>query len=222
MLPPQNIFHVGYNNWFLVGIYITLLGVFLYGILRPRSRVEWRSAGIAQAWVIALYAEMYGLPLTMYGLAWLTGRTEYAHDHFHGHAWAYLFGFGDKGAIATDVIGQLFIITGAVLALASWRQVYRAQAGLVTTGLYRYVRHPQYTGFFLFLIGSLVNWPTLITLAMFPFLVMVYYRLAKAEETEARARLGDDYAEYCAVTGMFLPRFLNYRTAAFPSRTGLN
>ncbi len=182
-----------------------LLGVFLYGILRPRTRTQWRSAGMAQAWVIALYAEMYGLPLTMYGLAALTGQTEYATNHFRGHAWAYLFGWGDTGAIICDVVGQAFIAAGAIIALQGWRQIYRGKGELVQTGLYRRIRHPQYTGFFLFLIGSLINWPTLITLLMFPLLCWTYYRLAREEESDSLVAFGEEYRAYQRVSGMFLP-----------------
>jgi hypothetical protein len=151
----MRLFEIGYGNWILVGFYILILGVFLYGILRPRKKAEWRSAGAASAFVIALYAEMYGLPLTMYGVAWLTGRSEFAQDHFHGHAWAYLFGWGESGAIVFDVLGQLLIVLGAIIALIGWRQIHRGHGTMVTTGLYRYVRHPQYTGFYLFLLLGL-------------------------------------------------------------------
>ncbi len=198
-------FRIGYDNWWLVGFYVVVVGAFLFGILRPRTRREWRSAGIAQAWVIALYAEMYGLPLTMYLLATATGRAEYARDHFHGHAWAYVFGWGEIGAIICDVIGQTLIAAGAIIALVGWRQIYRGHGQLVRDGLYKRIRHPQYTGFFLFLAGSLFNWPTLITVLMFPFLVYTYYRLAKLEEAEALATFGDEYRSYQQVTGMFLP-----------------
>jgi hypothetical protein len=111
----SEIFRVSYHNWFLVVFYIALVGLFVFGILRPRRRAEWRSAGVAQGWVIALYAEMYGLPLTMYLVAWITGRSEFVTDHFRGHAWAYLFGWGDTGAIVCDVIGQLLVVAGAAL-----------------------------------------------------------------------------------------------------------
>jgi cbb3-type cytochrome oxidase subunit 3 len=197
---------VGYHNWWLVAFYVVVVGVFIFGILRPRRRTEWRSAGMAQGWVMALYAEMYGVPLTMYLVAWLTGQSEFATDHFRGHAWAYLFGWGDAGAIVCDVIGQLLIVAGAVLGVMGWRQVYRGGGGLVRTGLYRRIRHPQYTGFLLFLLGSIINWPTLLTLLMLPVLVWVYYRLAKEEETEAVTRFGDEYRRYQAATGMFWPR----------------
>lgn len=199
-------FRVDYQQWPLVAAYVVILGVFLYGILRPRRRVEWRSAGVAQAFVVALYTEMYGLPLTMYLVAWLTGRSEFAQDHFHGHAWAYLFGWGDAGAIAFDVIGQALIFAGGLLALAGWRQIHRGHGALVTTGLYCFVRHPQYTGFLLFLVGSLVNWPTLPTLLMLPVLVWVYHRLARTEEAEAEAAYGPAYRDYRRRTGKFLPR----------------
>jgi methanethiol S-methyltransferase len=197
---------IGYDNWWLVAFYVALLGAFLFGILRPRGRAEWRSAGMAQGWVIALYAEMYGLPLTMYLVAWLTGKSEYATDHFRGHAWAFLFGWGDTGAIVLDVVGQLLIVAGVVLALVGWRQIYRGQGRLVKSGLYRRIRHPQYTGFFLFLLGSIVNWPTLITVLMLPVLLVVYYRLAKVEEADALVRFGEEYRRYQALSGMFLPR----------------
>lgn len=205
-MKTMGLFRIGYDNWFLVAFYVLLLGVFLFGILRPRRRSEWRSAVMAQGWVIALYAEMYGLPLTMYLVAWLRGRTEYVTDHFRGHAWAYLLGWGDAGAIVCDVIGQWLIAAGAVLGIVGWRQIYRGQGGLMCTGLYRRIRHPQYAGFFLFLLGSSINWPTLVTLLMLPVLLVVYYRLAKQEEADALARFGDEYRRYQATSGMFWPR----------------
>ncbi|MBE0540661.1 MAG: isoprenylcysteine carboxylmethyltransferase family protein [Verrucomicrobia bacterium] len=156
--------------------------------------------------VIALYAEMYGLPLTMYLAAWLTGRTEFAQDHFHGHAWAFLLGWGDTGAILFDLVGQLLIVAGALQALAGWRQIHRVRGAMVTGGLYRFVRHPQYTGFFLFLLGIILNWPTLPTLLMLPLLGWVYYRLARTEEAEAEQVFGKAYREYRRNSGMFFPR----------------
>ena len=200
------LFRIGYHNPWLVAGYLVLAGGFIYGVLRPRSKAEWRSLGVAQAFVVALYAEMYGLPLTMYGLAWITGRAEFATDHFHGHAWAYLFGWGETGALVLTLLGNALVAAGGGVALMGWRQIHRAQGGLVRVGLYRRIRHPQYTGFFLFLFGSLVNWPTLPTVLMFPVLLWLYVRLARQEERDAARNFGAEYDRYRAETGMFLPK----------------
>jgi protein-S-isoprenylcysteine O-methyltransferase Ste14 len=204
-----HLFHVSYYNWFLVVFYVLIVGVFIFGILRPRKKTEWRSAGIAQAWVIALYAEMYGLPLTMYLLAGFIGKThaEVEQTHFLGHLWPLLFGNDDlRWLIVCDVIGQTLIILGAVLAVIGWRRIHRSNGTLVTDGIYRYIRHPQYTGFYLFLIGSIINWPTIITVCMLPVLCWTYYRLARMEEADALREFGEKYREYIETTGMFVPR----------------
>ena len=166
----NEVFSIGYFNWWLVGIYVVLVGVFLYGILQPRRKTEWKSAGAAQAWVIALYAEMYGTPLTAYAVMNVLGRsTKDAESHYNGHLWPIIFGVGEDGLVLTQfvtvVLGQTLIVIGALLAIFGWRQLYSAvkREEMATKGLYRYIRHPQYTGFFLFLLGSVINWPTIAT-----------------------------------------------------------
>ena len=67
------------------------------------------------------------------------------------------------------------------------------------------MRHPQYTGFFLVIAGFLIQWPTIVTLLMFPFLIYMYYRLAKKEEIGMIGRFGDEYLGYMERTPMFLP-----------------
>ena len=214
----SDVFRIDYHNWWLVVFYLLLAGGFIYGVLRPRTRTEWRSLGLAQAFIVALYAEMYGLPLTMYGLAWLTGKTDFATDHFHGHAWAYLLGWDETGAVVLTFVGNALVALGGLVALLGWRQVHRAKGGLVREGLYRRIRHPQYTGFFLFFIGSLVNWPTLPTLVMFPILLWVYWRLALAEERDVANAFSGDYQRYRRTTGMFLPRW-NAKSGPLNSET---
>ncbi len=214
----SDVFRIDYHNWWLVVFYLLLAGGFIYGVLRPRTRTEWRSLGLAQAFVVALYAEMYGLPITMYGVAWLTGKTDFANDHFHGHAWAYLLGWDETGAVVLTFVGNALVALGGLIALLGWRQVHRAKGGLVRDGLYRRIRHPQYTGFFLFLIGSLVNWPTLPTLVMFPILLWVYWRLALTEERDVANAFCDDYQSYRRTTGMFLPRW-NAKSGPLNSET---
>lgn len=206
----NGLFHIGYHNWFLVVFYVLIVGTFIFGLLRPRKKTEWRAAGVAQAWVIALYAEMYGLPLTMYLLAGFLGRSEsdLTQNHFLGHLWPLLFGNDDiRWLIVCDLIGNGLVIAGAVLAIVGWRKIHGSSGKLVNDGIYRHIRHPQYTGFYLFLIGSIVNWPTIITICMLPVLLWLYYRLARREEADAIAEFGDAYRIYAARTGMFLPKF---------------
>jgi len=208
-----SIFKIGYFNGWLVAIYIILVGVFLFGILRPRRKVEWKSAGVAQAWVMALYAEMYGVPLTAYFVMTWFGRTQAdAENHFNGHLWPIVLSIPDAYLRQTQVwftlVGQLLILLGGLLAVLGWREIHRAVASnsMAQSGLYRFVRHPQYTGFYLFLIGSVINWPTALTLLTLPALCWVYRRLAIAEEEEALEIFGDDYQRYMQRTGRFLPR----------------
>src|SRR5437870_3878001 len=116
----RELFQVRYYNWFLVGFYVLIVGLFVFGILRPRNKREWRTAGMAQAWVIALYAEMYGLPLTMYLFASFLGRStdELTQNHFLGHLWPLLFGSDDpKWLIICDVIGNSLVVIGAALGI---------------------------------------------------------------------------------------------------------
>ena len=181
-------------------------------MLRPRRKSEWKSAGAAQAWVIALYAEMYGTPLTAYlVMGWLGRTSQDAETHFNGHLWPLVFGVSSANAeIAqfwTALIGESLIVIGALLALFGWRQLHRAARNdeMVQHGLYRYIRHPQYTGFFLFLLGSIINWPTIPTLLTLPVLWWVYLRLAKTEEQDALKKFGDRYRTYMSQTGRFLP-----------------
>ena len=77
---------------------------------------------------------------------------------------------------------------------------------MATTGPYGYVRHPQYIGFVLVMFGFLLQWPTILTLAMFPVLVWMYARLARQEEHDTLAVFGDAYARYMAQVPRFIPR----------------
>ncbi len=106
------------------------------------------------------------------------------------------------------ILSFVFIGGGFVLISAAWKVLYEAQRQhtLATTGPYAYVRHPQYVGFILIMIGFLFQWPTLLTLAMFPILVWMYVRLAHQEEREVRTEFGDAYARYAAHVRAFIPR----------------
>lgn len=201
-----------YGLWPLVIINAGVLILFAFSFTHPRTARDWRSLGAFSAFLVALFTEMYGFPLTIYLLAgWLGGRYPSLDllSHKTGHLWLALLGWkGDPHLSPLHWLSDLMIAGGFLLIAAAWRTLYRAQqAGQVATdGPYAYLRHPQYVGFIVIMLGFLVQWPTLPTLIMFPVLVAMYVRLARREEREALAQFGDRYATYAASTPAFIPR----------------
>lgn len=201
-----------YGLWPVVILNTALFVIFAFSFARPRTRRDWRSFGAFSAFLLALFTEMYGFPLTMYLLAgWL--QTRYPGidllSHNAGHLWQTLLGWqGDPHLNPLHLLSNVLIGGGFILLGAAWDVLYKAQRErqLAITGPYAYVRHPQYVAFMLILAGFLVQWPTLLTLLMFPVLMVMYARLASREEREIMAELGDEYAVYLAGTPRFLPR----------------
>jgi protein-S-isoprenylcysteine O-methyltransferase Ste14 len=154
---------------------------------------------------------MYGFPLTIYLLSgWLMRRYPgvdlFAHNN--GHLWETLLGTqGDPHLSALHFLSSVLIFGGLMLLAMAWRVLYAAQVNhtLAVSGPYHYIRHPQYVGFIVIMVGFLLQWPTLITLAMFPVLVTMYMRLARREERESVAVFGDTYTRYIARTPAFVP-----------------
>jgi protein-S-isoprenylcysteine O-methyltransferase Ste14 len=201
-----------YGLWPIVVVNSAVFLIFAFSFTRPRSFRDWRSFGAFAAFVVALFTEMYGFPLTIYLLAgWLGGRFPELNvlTHDGGHLWPTLLCLpGDPHTSPLHLASDLAIVAGFILLGASWKVLYAAQrAGrLATTGPYARLRHPQYVGFTLIMAGFLLQWPTLPTLAMFPILVTMYARLARREERDAVATFGDAYVQYDAVTPAFVPR----------------
>jgi protein-S-isoprenylcysteine O-methyltransferase Ste14 len=202
-----------YGLWSLVLINSAVFVLFTYSFFKPQTRRDWRSFGAFRAFLVALFAEMYGFPLTIYLLSgWLQSRFAgidwFAHDA--GHLLEMMFGSKTNPHGGPFHILSFVLIGGGFwLIAAAWRVLYDAQQRreLATKGPYSYVRHPQYAGFILIMLGFLFQWPTLLTLAMFPILVVMYVRLAREEEHEARAEFGEAYDRYAATTSGWLPRF---------------
>ncbi len=197
-----------YGWWPLVALHVGLLLAFVLGYLRPARPREWRSFGVVGAFFVALYTEMYGFPLTIYLLTALLERAPFPDPFAHnsGNLIASLLGLGEVWAMLFMLLGGVIIVAAVVIVSASWKRIHEAEDGLITEGPYAVVRHPQYTGLMLGILGALVQWPTLLTLLMAPILVLTYYRLARREERELEQKFGDEYAAYRARTPMLLPR----------------
>lgn len=202
-----------YGLWLLVVLNAALFIFFAWSFYKPANNRDWRSFGMYSAFVVALFAEMYGFPLTIYLLSgWLSTRFPGVDwlSHDAGHLLEMLFGWEANphfGPFHLTSFG--FILGGFWLLSRAWPVLYQArqEGALATTGPYAHVRHPQYAGFVLIMFGFLIQWPTLVTLVMFPVLVWAYARLARREEREVLATFGNDYRAYMQRTPPFLPRF---------------
>jgi len=198
-----------YGMWPFVVINTAIFIFFVLSYLKPKRRREWRSMGAFSAFTVALFTEMYGFPLTIYLLTSTLGSRYPVIDpftHINGHLWVALSGGSTAMWGLVMLLSWSAMIGGLVIMGKAWKQIHKANGELVTSGLYRLVRHPQYFGLFLITVGFLIQWPTIITAAMWPILMLMYYRLARREEKEIESRFGDQYVTYRQQVPMFWPR----------------
>ena len=201
-----------YGLWGLVIINSVVFVLFAYSFFKPRTPRDWRSFGAFSAFLVALFVEMYGFPLTMYFMAgWLQSRYPnvdwFSHDA--GHLLEMMFGWkANPHAGPFHILSFIFIGGGFVLISTAWKVLYDAQQkrALATTGPYSYVRHPQYVGFIMVMFGFLLPWPTILTLVMFPVLTFMYVKLAKTEERDSIAEFGSAYTKYTSDVPGFIPK----------------
>lgn len=202
-----------YGLWSLVILNSVIFIIFAFSFAKPQTKTDWRSFGAFSAFLVALFTEMYGFPLTIYLLSgWLSekypGVDFLAHEN--GHLWHTVFGFeGNAHFDPMHLASFVFIGAGFWILSAAWTVLYKAQSTgkLAVTGLYAKIRHPQYIGFIAIMFGFLLQWPTIPTLVLFPILSYMYVRLAKKEEADARAQFGKAYDDYAVAVPAFIPKF---------------
>lgn len=198
-----------FGQWGYAIIWAILGAVFI--LFTPFYKKSQRKpAGVYLAFIVAMAFEMFGIPMSMYILAWVFGR-QIPEGILWGHTLSTWIGHLGM------YIGTVLILTGIGLVVLGWREVYRrywskdsGRGELITDGIYRLIRHPQYTGFMLITLGMLLDWATLPMLIMWPVMAVLYYRLARREEREMEAEFGEPYRAYLRSTAMFvpLPRFI--------------
>ena len=201
-----------YGLWGLAVINSIVFIGFAYSFVKPMNLRDWRSFGAYSAFIVALFAEMYGFPLTIYLLSgWLGSRYPGVNlfGHEAGHLWWLVTGQqGNPHFGVLHILSFVFIFAGFALLSKSWHVLYHAQrrSQLAVAGPYHVVRHPQYIGFVSIMFGFLLQWPTLLTLVMFPVLVFMYVRLAISEERDSEQAFGQAWRDYAAVTPRFIPK----------------
>ncbi len=201
-----------YGMWPVVIFNILLFLFFAIGFIRPKKKFEWRSMGAFTGFIVALFTEMYGFPLTIYFLTIWLGKSYPVLDPFShpsGHLVLVFLGLAHSALAMTilHIISNTIMFFGFYITYKGWILIHSAKGErLVTEGIYSHVRHPQYGGLFLITIGFLIQWPSLTTIIMWSILIFAYYRLAMREEKELEKKFGQEFFEYRTNVHTFIPR----------------
>ncbi|MEM3832376.1 MAG: isoprenylcysteine carboxylmethyltransferase family protein [Thermoprotei archaeon] len=196
-----------YGNWGLVVASILLASFIFFVFIGWPKRLDWKSFGLTEAFIISLFTEMFGVPLTIYIISSFLG-VDIAPSGLTGHLWAvFLNLYGgvnlEVGVFIVMFVSIIMIVAGLIMIIGGWISIYKGRDMLVVSGFYSYVRHPQYLGLMIILTGFIVQWPTILTLLMYPVLLFLYYKQALKEEADLIRRFGNVYLVYASKT----PRF---------------
>lgn len=200
-----------YGLWPVVIFNVGLFLFFVISFIEPKRKFEWRSMGAFIGFILALFTEMYGFPLTIYLLSGWMGQSYPVlnpFSHAHGHLWLVFFGLGDShmAMVILHIISNLLIFGGLLILHQGWKLIHASKGEeLVTQGVYSSIRHPQYSGLFLITIGFLIQWPSISTIIMWPVLMFAYYKLAKREEKDVEKKFGNEYIKYKNQVPAFIP-----------------
>ncbi|CAJ36503.1 methyltransferase family protein [Methanocella arvoryzae] len=193
-----------FGTWWAVLAWIVIFGIFiLFMPFYKKSQIK--PTGTYLAFIVAMAVEMFGVPFSMYIIGWLFGIW-LPEGILWGHTLGQYIGLWGM------YIGIIFMLLGIALVVLGWKQIHKdywskesGQGKLVTGGIYRFIRHPQYTGFFLITLGMICEWATIPLILLYGLLLFLYYGLARREEKELEQEFGNDYAEYRQKTKMFVP-----------------
>ncbi len=209
----EDLGNYAYGMWTVVVFNVILFLFFVLGFIKPKTNTEWRSMGAFAAFIVALFTEMYGFPLTIYFLSSWMGKfypVLNPFSHSHGHLWLVLLGLGDSqiAMIILHIVTNVMIFYGLYVMQNGWVLIHAAKGKhLITEGVYAHVRHPQYSALFLITLGFLIQWPSILTLIMWPILMFTYYRLAMKEEKDVEKIFGKQYGEYSKKVPAFIPKW---------------
>ena len=202
-----------YGFWNVVIANVVFFLIFAVGFLEPKKKFEWRSMGALTGFLLALFTEMYGFPLSVFFLTSLLGDSYPALSpfaHSSGHLLLVLLGLSGSAAAMVSLhwVSNGLVILGGIIVFFGWVKIHGAKDGvLVDRGIYSLVRHPQYTGLFITTVGFLIQWPSLLVLIMWPVLMSAYYKLARREEGRLLEEFGEEFLNYRSRVPAFVPRF---------------
>ena len=201
MMGGESLPYILKGRWDIALVNILFFTFFIFLTLYKRH-VDWRRKNIYVAFIIALFAEMYGFPLTAYFMANYVGAVNVT---YHPNYLLNIDFMGVRFTLPTMmIVGGAITVLGLILVTIGWYQIYKGKGAMVTNGLYRYSRHPQYVGILLVTLGWVIHWPTLLTLIMWPIMAAIYYRLAREEEAWVRSKNHKAFNEYAKETPMFV------------------